>query len=105
MNLSGIIIPIESDLIRTFSSTLIFLQSKNSSMSAWKIFKYTAPAPGRCPNWLAYENVSSMIFMMGRTPPARPSTPLIASPRARIFEILNETPPPIDDNFIAESTA
>ncbi|MNI59010.1 hypothetical protein D3C73_1141480 [compost metagenome] len=74
-------------------------------MSEWKILRYTAPAPGRCPNWLAYENVSSIIFMIGSTPPARPSTPLIASPRARILEILNDTPPPIEDNFIAESTA
>ena len=43
--------------------------------------------------------------MIGRTPLARPSTPLIASPLPLNFDRLSATPPPIEESFIEESNA
>ena len=74
-------------------------------MSGWKTFKYTAPAPLRCPSWFEYEKLSSKSFITGTTPDAAPSIPLIGAPASRRFDRLIPTPPPIRDNCKAELIA
>ena len=101
INLLGTITPVEIVARRNPSSAFTFLVSKNSGKSAWKMFRYTAPAPGRCPSWSAYWKLISRDLATGKTPLATPSIPLILSERARNLERFNATPPPIFDSCLA----
>ena len=65
------------------------------------MFKYTAPAPGRCPSWSAYAKPCSKDLATGITPLATPLIPLILSPRARSLDKFIATPPPILESCFA----
>ena len=85
--------PSDNVFRRTFSSAFSFLVDRKSIMSAWNTGKYATPAPGRVPNWLLYEKLSSNNFITGTTPAANPSLPLIGEPALRKLPKIKPTPP------------